>query len=469
MQKILFSLAALLLSVFLLHAQNDAKPLKVKFGKLSEEELKMTKYDKDPDAPAVILFDKGYCSLGKSEKYTRHTRIKIFKKTAYEYANIAFEFPKSTFVNNIKAVTYNIENGKVIETKLAKESIFEEKITKNWNIKKITMPDVREGSIIELQYDIDGGVISNWIFQHEIPTMWSEYGLHIPEFWEFSKIGQGSTPYLVDSQNKTTESVPWKVTTIIQASGSIPTSLTTSTSSSQANVFTYGVYENLWIQKDVPAFKPEKLITSSADYVTKLSFYLKTISPPAGYGAPKRIIQTWQEAAKELIDDSDFFGFLDKKNAMKDELATVVNNGMKPREKVQAIFDYVGKNFENNNNRSLFLSGTIKELKEKRKITASEMNLLALNMLKTSGIEVHPVLISTRKHGKINTDLPVMNRFDRVIGHVLFEKDTFFIDVASYPHPIDLLPFEDLNGGGVRVLGKRQLRYCYSFKQNSNT
>ena len=64
MKKPLFALAALLLMNALLIAQNDAKPLKVKFGKISEEELKMTQYDKDPDAGAVVLFDKGYCSLG---------------------------------------------------------------------------------------------------------------------------------------------------------------------------------------------------------------------------------------------------------------------------------------------------------------------------------------------------------------------------------------------------------------------
>ena len=75
-------------------------------------------------------------------------------------------------------------------------------------------------------------------------------------------------------------------------------------------------------------------------------------------------------------------------------------------------------------------------------------------MLRTAGIEVHPVLISTRDHGKIGTPNAYFQRFDRTIGRVLIEKDTFFIDVASFPHPIDLLPFEDLNGGGYEFWGK---------------
>jgi hypothetical protein len=417
MSKTLSLLAALLLSTLFLQAQNDEKPLKVKFGKFTEEELKMTKYDKDPDAGAVILFDKGESDAGYG--FTRHIRIKIFKKSAYEYANIPITFNNKHYIKGLKGVCYNVENGQIVETKLGKENIFDEAITKNIALKKLTMPNVREGSIIEYEYTIDGAFSDEWTFQSEIPTVWSEYQMKIPEYYVFSKIGQGSTPYFV------------------QKAG-----------------INGGYFQGLWIQKDVPAFKPEKFITSSADYLTRLTFYLEEIVPPPGQGLTQRIIKTWKEEAKENLSDNDYFGIIDKKSAMKDELATVVNEGMKPKEKVQAIFNYIGKNFEQTKNNSLFLTGTIKELKEKRKLTASEMNILMMNMMRASGIEVRPVLTSTRKHGKIGTTYAVYSRFDRVLGHVFLEKDTFFIDVASFPHPIELLPFEDLNGGGYEFWGK---------------
>ena len=216
----------------------------------------------------------------------------------------------------------------------------------------------------------------------------------------------------------------------------------------------FSVNQNLWIQKDVPAFKSEKYITSSADYLTKLIFYKEKIVPPPGYGFPKQIIKSWKEEAKELMNDNDYYGFIDKKSALKTELATVVNEGMKPREKVQAIFNYVGKKFEQTKNKSLFLTATLSELQKRGKLTPSEMNLILMNMLRTAGVEVHPVLLSTRQHGKIGTPYAVYRRFDRTIGRVLIEKDTFFVDLASYPHPIDLLPFEDLNGGGYEFWGK---------------
>jgi Domain of Unknown Function with PDB structure (DUF3857) len=431
MKKTLFSLAALLLFSVLSQAQNDAKPLKVKFGKISEEELKMTHYDKDPDASAVILFDKGFCSLGRTDLYTRHVRIKIFNKSALNQANIQFTYPKGTQPSSIKGVCYNVENGTVVETKMGKENIYDEAITKNLFLKKLTIPGVREGSIIEYQYDISGGIISDWTFQSDIPTAWSEYQMNMPDYFHFSKIGQGDTPYFVNKEDSKTEIV-----------------------GSGANTFSYNMNQNLWIQKDVPAFKPEKHITSSADYLTRLTFYLEEIRPPAGYGLVQKLIKSWDEEAKELLNDNDYFGFIDKKSAMKAELATLINDGMKPREKVQAIFNYVGNTFEQTENRAIFLTGSLSELQKKRKLAPSEMNLIMLNMLRTAGVEVRPVLISTRDHGKIGTPYAVYSRFDRVIGHILIENDTFFIDAASFPHPIDLLPFEDLNGGGYEFWGK---------------
>jgi hypothetical protein len=49
-------------------------------------------------------------------------------------------------MDDIKGLTYNIENGKVIETKLEKDNIFTEQLTKQISVKKVSMPAVKEGS-----------------------------------------------------------------------------------------------------------------------------------------------------------------------------------------------------------------------------------------------------------------------------------------------------------------------------------
>lgn len=54
MKKLILSLAATLAAVSLLQAQ---KP-DYRFGKVSEEELRMERYDRDPDAEAVVLCEE---------------------------------------------------------------------------------------------------------------------------------------------------------------------------------------------------------------------------------------------------------------------------------------------------------------------------------------------------------------------------------------------------------------------------
>ena len=336
MKKALIFLAILFVAS-ISHAQSKEE-LKVKFGKISEQEIAMKAYDKDLDAPAVILFDKGYISWGRFDSYERHIRIKIFKKEAYDKANFRILFSRYSqeSLGGLKASCYNMENGKLVETKATSDNIQEEAINKYRDVKKVTIPGVREGSIIEMIYTIRNPNIQDWYFQDDIPTIWSEYEMLIPEYYIFSKIGQGRTPYTVNETGRTAEGG-------------------------------YNLYTYHWIQKDVPAIKPEKYMTSIEDYLTKLSFHLEEIRPPGQIII--KIMGDWAETAKKIMDDSDFGDFIDRKGAMKDEMATFIKETMTPLEKVQAVYEYVGKNFEAESYSfsSIYVSTNLKEMKRKRK------------------------------------------------------------------------------------------------------
>ncbi len=219
MQKILNIAALILLLSYHIVAQNKEKTeLKVKFGKISDEEIAMKQYEKEPDAAAVYLFDKATLSYAYDEDhffvptFERHVRLKIFKKEAYDLANFRLVYRSSgsgvQSISDIKAISYNTNNGKLIETKLSDDNITVEALTKNTSIKKITMPNVREGTIIELKYKISSnGVayIPDWNFQENIPVIWSEYEASIPEYLDFLPISQGNTPYLVNTKEESTD------------------------------------------------------------------------------------------------------------------------------------------------------------------------------------------------------------------------------------------------------------------------
>jgi Domain of Unknown Function with PDB structure (DUF3857) len=410
-------------------AQKEKLELKVKFGKISEEEIKMTSYDKDPDASAVVLFDKGYFSAGNFNGMERHIRLKIFKKDALDRANFRIVYNKGTkeIIEGIKATSYNVENGKLVETKAASSNIFEEQLNKNIYVKKVNVPGVKEGSIIEIKYTISNPDMRDWTFQDDIPVIWSEYELSIPDFYMISKIGQGTTPYALNEQDRKAETL-------------------------MGTSYTFNLLTYHWIQKDVPAIKLEKYMTSVEDYKTKLTFYLEEIRPPSG--TYQTIIKPWSEMAKMLMEDSDFGDFITKKSAMKEELPSVVNDKMTAIEKTAAIYDYVGKTFETTDRYSLYMTESLKSLKTSKKVTPTEKNLIFMNMLTASGVEVSPVLMRTRDEGHIATEKAVLSRFNRVISHVKIDKDTFFVDASGFPQPMKLLPFNDLSDYAIELLGK---------------
>ena len=107
-----------------------AQDAPIKFGKIEMADLQMKVYPKDTAAEAVILCDYGQSyhqynsTVGLQMIYERHRRIKIFKKSGYEWAthSIATSNSKSgsgkEFVNDLRGATYNLIDGKMVTDKL---------------------------------------------------------------------------------------------------------------------------------------------------------------------------------------------------------------------------------------------------------------------------------------------------------------------------------------------------------------
>ena len=105
-----------------------AQKAPIKFGEIPLEDLKMTSYDKDSSAAAVILTDYGEAyitvtAIDASLQFERHVRIKILKKEGLDWANGSIPLFHSggggEKISSFKAATYNLENGKVVETRMS--------------------------------------------------------------------------------------------------------------------------------------------------------------------------------------------------------------------------------------------------------------------------------------------------------------------------------------------------------------
>ena len=159
-----------------------AQKAPIKYGKVSKSDLEMKVYPSDSSAIAAILCDYGYFNSTRFE-FERTLRIKILKKEGTFWGNHVF--PTSSKAD-IRGITYNLENGEVVESKLKSESIFTENVTKNYYRIRIAMPNVREGSIIDLNF-IYKGLPSEWLFQEEVPVRWSELVIEPSPYVNFRK------------------------------------------------------------------------------------------------------------------------------------------------------------------------------------------------------------------------------------------------------------------------------------------
>src|SRR5688572_29744788 len=125
---------------------------KIKFGKVSLEEIKMKPAGIDSTASAVILYDRGRLD-GISGQFTRHVRIKILTNAGRSFADFAVRTPSKGFING---ATYNLEGGQIKETTLAKENVHTEQLVLGFELYKIFFPNVKAGSIIDLKYSFLG-------------------------------------------------------------------------------------------------------------------------------------------------------------------------------------------------------------------------------------------------------------------------------------------------------------------------
>ena len=91
--------------------------------------------------------------------------------------------------------TYNLVNGKVEKTKIKSDGEFTEQVNKYWGRKKISLPNVKEGSIIEFEYILESpriGVFKDWKFQDGIPVNYSQFETIVPEYFDYKAFQKGS-------------------------------------------------------------------------------------------------------------------------------------------------------------------------------------------------------------------------------------------------------------------------------------
>ncbi len=435
-------LAGLLLVITLPAISQDKS--KAKFGKVAPEDFATRIYSLDSNANAIIIADIGSTEMvdngkgGFSLEFRNYRRAQIINKNGYDIGDVAIPIytqgDMEEELNNLKAVTYNLENGKVVETKLeTKSAVFKDKINKNLVVKKFTFPNLKEGSIIEYEYRLKSDFIFNlqpWEFQGEYPRLWSQYTVTMPEFYYYVTLSQGYHPFFIKDQKSRTANF-----SVSDSRGATSTDRTS---------FSAGVTDFRWIMKDVPALKEENYTSTIDNHIAKIQFQMSEVRYPF---TPKNIMGSWAQACENLLKDEDFGYSLNRDNgwlndAMKEALKTAVNDVDKARN----IYIYLRDNITCTNRNRKYLEQPLKNVLKNRNGNEAEINLLLTAMLRKAGISADPVMLSTKSHGYAFAMYPLLERFNYVITTANIGGRDVYLDASRPRLGFGKLSYDCYNG-----------------------
>lgn len=398
-------------------------------NRITQYEMEMTEYPKDSEAEAVVIYEKGDYRFVFSDaegfilRMTIHTKVKILSHAGEKYAT--FEIPiyhtdsrTTERLDDITGMTYNEENGELIKTEfIAKENIFNEIINENWDLKKFTLPNVKAGSVIEVKYTIETPFFVNmreWRFQKNIPVIYSKLSYKAIPYYEYVYSATNINKF--DEYSETPLNQEFRHGSLV-----------------------YKEMEHIFALKEIPAFRDEEFISASKDYMISLNFQLARIYYPNG--GQVDYISTWEALSKDLLKDQNFGKYINNaKKEAKKILPTLELSNKSEKEKIKIITEYVKNNFNWDGFYGKYATQKVSNLIKTKRGNVADINLFLTGMLDEAGINVSPIILSTRDHGRINKSYPFMQYFNYTIAEITTDNLNIHIDATEPMLPDKVVP-----------------------------
>lgn len=419
----LFKVILLLLTIsFSAMAQNNDAALK----EVTAQDLEQNAYPQDSTAVAAFLYQRGKTWFElKGNDWAMvteiYTRIKIYKKEGYKYASpeiMVYSGDKKFNGIFSDAATYNLVNGQPEKTLLKKDSEFEEAFKENFIHKKITLPNVKEGSIIEYKYTVRSPFFTqfpDFMFQYDIPVQDIRYDISIPVYFNYNAYTTGFA---------TINETP--VVTIENPDTKINERHTS------------------YFAKNIRAVKNEVFVNNISNYISILKHELESVRFPNSIRMP--IASSWAMVARKIYTQAKFSEELAVTSYFENDIKPLIAGNLSQKEKTLIIFNYVKNHMNWNDKKGYFIDKGVKKAYKAKVGNVAEINLMLTAMLRYAYLDANPVLISTVENGI--AAYPTPYAFNYIITAVKVAGKTVLLDATSkYTQP-DILPIRALNWTG---------------------
>lgn len=419
MNRFILCVAALVTMIIQMSAQTVT--LNKRFGKVSKEELEMTEYKPDSAAVAVVLYENRNIQVDLSaggafvKDVDVHMRIKILKEEGTEWGDfsvmkyVSQSVPE--IVTGIEVVTYNLENDKVVPTKMSREFIYTEDVSSSFQKISFYAQEVKVGSVIEMKYSIHSDrfwEIDDVYFQKTIPVNWVESQVSIPGFFTFNKKLHGSLPVQYDSKLE------------------------------PKNLFGYQ-YEMVvdkFVAVDLPAFKYEPYIYYPRQYFSFVTYDIRSLRLPGMdtkyYGV------SWDDVDNTYVNSQIMTRFR-AQCQFKEQVAALPEEGT-DIEKIASAVSLVKDNVVWDEKYKVFPE-PVGQVVKARSGSNADINCLIAGCLREMGYTVDMVLIKMRSSGMLLDFQPERNPYDTFILRVTgSDGSQYYLDGGSPHGYINVLP-----------------------------
>jgi hypothetical protein len=404
-------------------------PTSQPYGKVDKADLDLTSCEFEKDAHAEVLFDKGtvYFTQDYDLVFERHIRIKIFTEEGKNYGSARIEYrggDKSEYLSNFQGETINSDNGVIKITKIDKKQIFTQSVDKIASVLSFAFPDVKPGSIIEYKYSITTPYLSlfpDWYFQREIPTRYSELNTSVPSYFYYKNLVMVTQPYVKNT-------------------------------------------DEIKALANIPSINEEPFMSSERDNSQRILYELKSINAPGYF---KGFSDSWHKVGEEVCDFDDYGGQFRKKLTGEEEIINKAKSLKSDGEKIEYIFEEVKKQMKWDKSDRWYTSDGTQDAWDKKTGNSTEVNLILCHLLQKSGINALPMLVSTRKNGKVNPAFPSKWQFNKTVAYIPVDTANYYIlDATNKYNAFNETPANLLNAFGFWI-DKENKKYDIFFLQKT--
>ena len=443
----------------------------MKFGKPTKEEMQMTTYEAEPDAEAVVLCrltDVEYSiqQTGYLVDYREKVRIKVLKPSGVRYAKVVVPFLKNTPIDNrnssskkvlkvdatdnnsvsssfeeqagamttadldryseesvedVKATAYNLQGSKVVKSVLKKGAFVETKIDDQHCQVEFTVPDVKEGTVIEYEYTLHSELfwlLHDWFAQCEIPVVYAKLDMNIPRYLLFNLEEHGVQRLITSCESGTMrfklESDPLAAQTVVPSNHYIS------------------------VGRNLKGMKQGNGVWSMQDNCAGITALLKHYSMRGA--AVVDYTRTWEQIDEMVLKSDDLGKQLQEHSPLAAELKeTKIEEIADMRQRAEAVAKLVLSKVEWNGRYEMSPANTEETLKNGGGSNV-DINMLLLQSLQDVGLNAAPVMLRMRNQGVLTMDYPSVQKYTTFIVGVVLPQGNLYLDASSADGHFNALP-----------------------------